>query len=195
MLPTSVLHSTGCLFTVLLSSLMEEVTVSDHPEYQAAIDAIDSVVGSLRGEIAGIERQIEALQADRARLSKLSGRPPAKTGRNPQDAQPQRRLDFRDKVARLESYIEHNSETGQVSHLRSAEMVADVVASLRCPVTRKQIIAAFFDRFPRRDLEQVWHGDVDNAVAIAIRRAAQRGLIEKVERNLYRSPQEGGSMT
>lgn len=147
---------------------------------------IDSLVAA-NTEIA---KQIETLMADKARLDGLIGRSEQPSDQNAGESNPQFD-DIQGLPESLRPYARPVDGKNRSMSLRSAEMVADVVQTFDHPVERKAILQRFLERFPREHLELVWHGDIDGSLAVAVRRATSRGLIERTGKNLYTSPTKG----
>jgi hypothetical protein len=71
---------------------------------------------------------------------------------------------------------------GEGQRLRSTSMVADLVSELDEVITRDDLKVAFFERFPREDLERFWDR-ADNAFGNALARAVKEKSIVRAERS------------
>lgn len=94
----------------------------------------------------------------------------------------------------LQPYARPIKGQARTMSLHSAAMVSDVMKTFDRPVERRAILQRLLERFPREHLAVVWRGDVDSSLSVAIRRAASRGLIARVGKNLYTAPTQGGSV-
>lgn len=74
--------------------------------------------------------------------------------------------------------VKYLARGGEGRRLRSTQMVADVVDEVDKVISRDDLKVAFFQKFPREEMERLWER-ADNAFGNALARAAKEKLIRR----------------